>query len=85
MSNIVIDDTNSTLTYSGQWTLLAGGSSRQWDSTVHSTFQTGATVSFQFQGTYVLLIFDISYLLFVIQGQSARSTELYQWAMVVQS
>jgi len=51
MSNIVIDDTNSTLTYSGQWTLLAGGSSRQWNSTVHSTFQTGATVSFQFQGS----------------------------------
>ncbi|KAF8797677.1 hypothetical protein BYT27DRAFT_7124970 [Phlegmacium glaucopus] len=51
MSNIVLDDTDASLTYSGQWNLFAGGSSRQWDSTVHSTFQSGATVSFQFQGS----------------------------------
>lgn len=63
MSNIVVDDTNSNLTYTGQWTLYANGSSRQWNSTVHSTFQAGATVSFQFQGT-PLLIFDVSYLIF---------------------
>ena len=50
MSNIVVDDTDTSLTYSGQWTLFAGGSSRQWDSTVHSTFQYGATVSFKFRG-----------------------------------
>lgn len=62
MSNIVIDDTNSTLTYFGQWTLLAGGSSRQWNSTVHSTFQTGASVSFQFQGTYAIFYFPKHFL-----------------------
>lgn len=51
MSNIVVDDTDPTLTYSGKWTLFANGSSRQWNSTIHSTFQFGATVSFQFQGS----------------------------------
>ena len=50
MSNIVVDDTDASLTYSGQWNLIAGGSSRQWNSTVHSTFQYGATVSFVFRG-----------------------------------
>ena len=50
MSNIVVDDTDVSLTYSGEWNLFAGGSSRQWNSTVHSTFQNGATVSFRFRG-----------------------------------
>jgi len=51
MSNIVVDDTDASLTYSGQWNLFANGSSRQWDSTVHSTFQYGATASFGFRGS----------------------------------
>ena len=55
MSNIVVDDTDATLTYSGQWNLFAGGSSRQWESTVHSTFQYGATVSFKFRGISLLI------------------------------
>ena len=60
MSNIVVDDTDASLTYSGEWTLFANGSSRQWDSTVHSTFQYGATVSFEFRGSISLFIFPRS-------------------------
>lgn len=55
MSNIVVDDTDASVAYSGQWNLFANGSSRQWDSTVHSTFQYGATVSFGFRGISLLI------------------------------
>jgi len=70
MSNIVVDDTDSSLTYSGHWNLYTG-SSRQWESTVHSTFQYGATVSFQFRGI-PLLKFDFPYLNFAVQGSVCK-------------
>lgn len=45
-----IDDTNTTLiTYEGTWELLIG-SSRQWDSSVHSTITPGSSATFSFRG-----------------------------------
>ncbi|KAF8159167.1 hypothetical protein B0H34DRAFT_702350 [Crassisporium funariophilum] len=50
-----IDDLNTTLVeYKGNWEELIG-SSRQWESSVHATGQTGATATFKFRG-YLLWI-----------------------------
>ncbi|KDR81174.1 hypothetical protein GALMADRAFT_136215 [Galerina marginata CBS 339.88] len=51
--DVNIDDTNTTLiTYQGGWELLVG-STRQWNGTVHSTLQPGASATFQFRGYQV--------------------------------
>ncbi|KAJ3505449.1 hypothetical protein NLJ89_g7412 [Agrocybe chaxingu] len=45
-----IDDTNTTLiNYQGEWELVIG-STRQWEGTVHTTGQAGATATFSFRG-----------------------------------
>ncbi|KIM36709.1 hypothetical protein M413DRAFT_77997, partial [Hebeloma cylindrosporum] len=52
VNNVVVDDTDTQyIAYSGasDWTLLTG-SSRQWESTVHSTKTYGAEAAFQFLG-----------------------------------
>ena len=52
VSNIVVDDTDTQhIAYAGpsDWTLLTG-SSRQWESTVHSTRTYGAAASLRFLG-----------------------------------
>ncbi|KAF8804438.1 hypothetical protein BYT27DRAFT_7143147 [Phlegmacium glaucopus] len=49
--NYILDDTHNAATYIGQWTPHLGGSSAEWDSSVHSTSQIGATVSFKFRGS----------------------------------
>jgi len=53
LGNVVVDDTETqhiAYTGSSDWTVLTG-SSRQWESTVHSTTTYGASASFQFLGT----------------------------------
>lgn len=46
-----IDDTNTTLIeYQGDWQAMLGGSSRQWESSVHATIQPGASATFRFIG-----------------------------------
>ena len=66
-STFDIDDFNTTLIqYNGSW-LAMNSSSRQWDSTVHTTGQAGATATFQFRGKnflpvirlYLCMIWDI--------------------------
>ncbi|KAF9551396.1 hypothetical protein CPC08DRAFT_792752 [Agrocybe pediades] len=48
-----IDDLNTTLIeYNGDWQTLIG-SSRQWESSVHSTIEPGATATFRFRGYQV--------------------------------
>ncbi|KAF9547852.1 hypothetical protein CPC08DRAFT_755414 [Agrocybe pediades] len=49
-----IDDTNTTLIeYQGNWQAMLGGSSRQWESSVHSTISPGASATFTFIGYQV--------------------------------
>lgn len=48
--NIVVDDNNSNVAYSGNWQLVQG-STRQWDGAVHTTFQRGASAVIRFRGT----------------------------------
>jgi hypothetical protein len=53
-----IDDFNTSLIqYTGSWDAFTG-STRQWDGTVHSTGQAGATATFQFRGTYLCQLFN---------------------------
>ncbi|KAF4618812.1 hypothetical protein D9613_009730 [Agrocybe pediades] len=49
-----IDDTDTQhIDYSGGWQVSTGGSSRQWESSVHYTIQPGATATFRFSGYQV--------------------------------
>ncbi|KAF8883189.1 hypothetical protein CPB84DRAFT_1750737 [Gymnopilus junonius] len=54
MSNqVIIDDIDSAITYSGGWQEIEG-STRQWGGgTVHSTTQQGASASISFSGTRI--------------------------------
>ncbi|KAF5311214.1 hypothetical protein D9611_013047 [Ephemerocybe angulata] len=47
---VVADDSSSYIAYSGSW-VRQTGSSRQWESAVHSTSQSGASATFRFRGT----------------------------------
>ena len=50
MSDISIDDMNTTLIqYNGSWQAVIN-STKQWDGTVHTTGQAGATATFKFHG-----------------------------------
>ena len=50
MNDYSIDDMNTTLIkYKGSWEAI-NGSTKEWDGTVHTTGQAGATATFQFSG-----------------------------------
>ncbi|KAJ7584995.1 hypothetical protein C8J56DRAFT_949597 [Mycena floridula] len=51
MSTITIDDSDSSVKYSGQW--LKGGSSREVDGTVHSSSTPGSSFQVPFLGTSI--------------------------------
>ncbi|KAF9056999.1 hypothetical protein BJ165DRAFT_1520419 [Panaeolus papilionaceus] len=53
--NIVVDDNNSNVAYSGNWQLVQG-STRQWDGAVHTTFQRGASAVIRFRANTVTVI-----------------------------
>ncbi|KAF9545165.1 hypothetical protein CPC08DRAFT_823951 [Agrocybe pediades] len=56
MSNVDIDDSDtSSISYSGSWVEIGGGPSNEFDGTVHSTTENGATATIVFQGTSILL------------------------------
>lgn len=50
MQRLEVDDTSSLIGYFGEWTALRG-SSRQWQSTIHSTAVKTASAAINFQGT----------------------------------
>ncbi|KAI0343700.1 hypothetical protein BDW22DRAFT_1428250 [Trametopsis cervina] len=54
MQTIVVDDTDSSLLYTGQW--LRGGNPPEHDSTTHGTSSEGSIVIFPFHGTSVQVI-----------------------------
>lgn len=57
-STFEIDDSNTTLIqYQGTWQAL-NSSTRQWDGTVHTTGQAGASATFQFRGKSLCQLFD---------------------------
>ncbi|KAF9057000.1 hypothetical protein BJ165DRAFT_1520420 [Panaeolus papilionaceus] len=58
MGVLIVDDSDPNVIYSGEWQSLLG-STRQWDGTVHTTFQTGASASVSFQATTVTVIATI--------------------------
>ncbi|KAF8163829.1 hypothetical protein B0H34DRAFT_340696 [Crassisporium funariophilum] len=52
------DDTDPGFSYSGNWQTLTG-STRQWQGTVHSTTQSGASATFRFVGTAARVYFTV--------------------------
>uniref|UniRef100_A0A8H7XIW9 Uncharacterized protein n=1 Tax=Psilocybe cubensis TaxID=181762 RepID=A0A8H7XIW9_PSICU len=58
MNRLELDDTDSQIGYVGAWILLKG-SSRQWQSTTHTTTETGASASVNFQGTRVVVYITV--------------------------
>ncbi|KAF9554693.1 hypothetical protein CPC08DRAFT_766528 [Agrocybe pediades] len=56
MSDVNVDDTDtSSILYSGSWTLIPGGPVDEFDGTVHSTNENGATATIKFHGTRIVL------------------------------
>jgi len=52
MPNVIsIDDLDTQhIEYSGNWQVSTDGSSRQWESSTHTTTQPGASATFRFSG-----------------------------------
>ncbi|KAF4618555.1 hypothetical protein D9613_010057 [Agrocybe pediades] len=56
MSDINVDDTDTTsILYTGSWVALGGGPPDEFDGTVHSTNDSGASATIRFQGNRIVL------------------------------
>ncbi|KAF9545170.1 hypothetical protein CPC08DRAFT_769920 [Agrocybe pediades] len=56
MSDVNVDDTDTTsISYSGSWETIGGGPSDEFDGTVHSTKEHGASATIRFQGTRIVM------------------------------
>ncbi|KAG7447247.1 uncharacterized protein BT62DRAFT_71372 [Guyanagaster necrorhizus] len=70
---IIVDDQDADVSYTGSW--ISAGSALEYSETIHASNETGASMSYNFTGTYISIYGDYDpggscSLIFSLDGQS---------------